>query len=218
MKKHINSATCVFLGAVCTAVAGIVPTIGRAQAPAGVKAAEAQSKAQMDKPVRDFALPNAVADTPGAIVNLSDFKNKKNVVLVWMSYTCPVTRQYEERLGKLVQAYGGAGSDVAFVAVHANSPETNARIRRYAQDKNFAGPVLDDKAKVPGMTEYFGVRATPTVVIVDKQGVLRFKGRIDNNPEDERGMDPLTKPFVTPALIALREGKEVTVKTSPTPG
>ncbi len=173
----------------------------------------------MDKPVRDFSLPNAVADTSRAApVKLSDFKGKKNVVLVWMSYTCPVTRQYEERLGKLVQAYGGTDSDIAFVAVHANSPETNARIRRYAQDKNFSGPVLDDKAKVPGLTEYFGVRATPTVVIVDKQGVLRFKGRIDNNPEDERGMDPLTKPLVVPALIALRQGKEITVKTSPTPG
>ncbi len=217
MKQHITIAAGVFFGVVCAAAAGIAPSIGQAQTLSGANAA-APDKAQMDRPVRDFVLPNAAADTPGARVKLSDFRNKKNVVLVWMSYTCPVTRQYEERLGKLAQAYGGAGSDTAFVAVHANSPETNARIRRYAQDKNFAGPVLDDKAKVPGMTEYFGVRATPTVVIVDKQGVLRFKGRIDNNPSDERGMDPLTKPLVAPALIALRQGKEVTVKTSPTPG
>ena len=214
MKQPITIAACVFFGVVCAAVAGIAPSIGQAQTQTGANAATAQ----MDKPVRDFALPNVAAAAPGKTVRLSDFKGKKNVVLVWMSYTCPVTRQYEERLGKLLQAYGSPNSDTAFVAVHANTPETNERIRRYAQDKNFTGPVLDDKAKVPGITEYFGARATPTVVILDKQGVLRFKGRIDNNPSDERGTDPLTKPLVAPALIALRQGKEITVKTSPTPG
>ena len=217
MKKHATIAGLSF-AVLCAAGAGLAPALVRAaQAPAAAPTV-AQNTARMDKPVRDFSLPGATSDTPGTLVRLRDFKGKKNVVLVWMSYTCPVTRQYEERLGKLVQAYGGANSDTAFVAVHANSPETNARIRRYAQDKNFTGPVLDDKATVPGLTEYFGVRATPTVVIVDKQGVLRFKGRIDNNPSDERGMDPLTKPLVAPALVALRQGKEITVKTSPTPG
>ena len=192
-------------------------------APASATAAAASvpmvptGKAKIDEPVKDFALLNVATDKP-APLKLSDYKGKKNVVLVWLSYTCPVTQQYEERMGKLVQQYGTKNSDVAFVAVHANLEQTNERIKRYAQDKNFTGPVLDDKAKVPGMTEYFGARATPTVVIVDKQGVLRFKGRIDNNPSDERGMDPLTKPLVAPALIALRQGKEVTVKTSPTPG
>lgn len=226
MNKRIPSSLFA-LAAVCAAGASTAAVVraaqsgaaaGRIAAAAVVVAPTASSKAEIDKPVRDFALVNVAADKPGQVVKLSDYKGKKNVVLVWMSYQCPVTRQYEERLGKLVQKYGAPSSDVQFVAVHANSPEKNDRIRRYAQDKNFTGPVLDDKAQVPGMTEYFGARATPTVVILDKKGVMRFKGRIDSKPEDERGVDPETKPFVVPALLAIKQGRDVVVKTSPTPG
>lgn len=196
-------------------VAGWLSAAALCAAAAGVPAALAQAdKAQMDKPVRDFALVNVAGDKP-AVVKLSDYKNKQPVVLVWMSYNCSVTQAYEERLGKLLQQYG---KEAAFVAVHANANETNERIKRYAQDKNFTGPVLDDKRKNPGLTEYFGARATPTVVVIDKKGVLRFKGRIDNNPGDVRQEDPGTKKLVANTLTALRQGKEVVVKTSPTPG
>ena len=179
--------------------------------------AQTSTKAAIGKPVKDFALPNLTADR-SSTVKLSNYKGKKNVVAVWMSYTCPVTQAYEERMGKLLQQYGTPNSDVVFLAVHANSSETSQRIKRYAQDKNFTGPVLDDKGKVPGMTEYFEVRATPTVVIIDKQGVLRFKGRIDDDPSDTRGENPATKKLVVDALTAIKSGKEIAIKTSPTPG
>ncbi len=188
-------------------------------AAAGAAAAIAQSpaqKAEMDKPVLDFALPNVAAGHP-ATVKLSDYKGKKHVVAVWMSYNCSVTRAYEERLGKLLQEYGAPKSDIAFVAVHANANETNDRIKRYAADKNFTGPVLDDKLKAPGMTEYFQARATPTVII-DKQGVLRFHGRIDNDPGDIRGEKPATKKLVAAALTSLKSGKEIAVKRLSNPG
>ena len=176
-----------------------------------------QTQAEMDKPVKDFVLTDVTAARPTP-VKLSSYKGKKHVVAVWMSYNCSVTHAYEERLGKLLQTYGAPSSDIAFVAVHANMGETDDRIKRYAQDKNFTGPVLNDKVKNPGMTEYFQVRATPTVVIIDKKGVLRFKGRIDNDPSDRRGENPETKKLVVAALTSIQTGKEIAIKTSPTPG
>ena len=184
---------------------------------AGAFAQVPAQRAEMDKPVKDFTLPNVAAGHP-ATVKLSNYKGKKHVVAVWMSYNCSVTRAYEERLGKMLQQYGAPRSEVAFIAVHANDNETNDRIKRYAADKNFTGPVLDDKRKMPGMTEYFQARATPTVVIIDKKGILRFHGRIDNDPSDIRGENPTTKKLVAAALTALKNGKEIAVKRSPTPG
>lgn len=175
------------------------------------------TRAEIDKPVGDFVLMNVAGDKPVPF-RLSDYKGKKNVVLVWMSYNCSVTRAYEERLGKLLTQYSTPDSDNIFVAVHANAPETNERIKRYAETANFTGAVLDDKQKAPGLTEYFGARATPTVVIIDKDGVFRFRGRIDNNPGDLRGEDPERKEFVVSALSAIKNNKEIAVKTSPTPG
>ncbi len=172
-------------------------------------------KARIDQPVKDFTLTVVNSDKPST-VKLSDYKGKQPVVLVWMSYTCPVTRAYEERLGKMVQEYG---KDAAFIAVHADTDETSERIKRYAADKNFTGLVVDDKANAPaGLTEYFGARATPTLVVIDKDGVFRYKGRQDSDQSDLRGERPETKKYAVLALTAVKQGKEVVDKQTPTPG
>lgn len=222
-KRRISCLSLAALGATLAAASTQMPQARAAQNRSG-KAAVAVAavslpagKAEIDKPVANFAVTNVAANGPSTF-RLSDHKGKRNVVLVWMSYNCSVTRAYEERLGKLLAQYSTPNSDTVFVAVHANAPETNDRIKRYAQTTNFTGPVLDDKQKNPGLTEYFGARATPTVVIIDKKGVYRFKGRIDNNPGDVRGEDSSRKQFVINALSSIKSGKEIAVKTSPTPG
>jgi cytochrome oxidase Cu insertion factor (SCO1/SenC/PrrC family) len=178
-------------------------------------AGKMSEKAKIDQPVKDFTLTVLNSDKPST-VKLSDFKGKQPVVLVWMSYTCPVTRAYEERLGKMVQEHG---KDVAFIAVHADTDETSERIKRYAADKNFTGLVVDDKSNAPaGLTEYFGARSTPTLVVIDKNGIFRYKGRQDSDQRDLRGENPETKKYAALAITALKEGKEVVDKLTPTPG
>jgi protein-disulfide isomerase len=223
-KRRIGCLSLAALGASLAAASTQAPQArAAAQDRSGKTVAAATSvslpagKAEIDKPVANFAVAN-VAGNGSSTFRLSDHKGKRNVVMVWMSYNCSVTRAYEERLGKLLAQYSTPGSDTVFVGVHANAPETNDRIKRYAQTTNFTGPVLDDKQRNPGLTEYFGVRATPTVVIIDKKGVYRFKGRIDNNPGDVRGEDTARKQLVVNALASIKSGKEIAIKTSPTPG
>src|SRR5688572_3545422 len=85
---------------------------GHAGTSADARPLSAPSLARIDSPVRDFALPN-IGEVGPKTVKLSDYRGK-TVVAVWMSYTCPLTRSYEERLGKLIAEHGAKG-DVVFL-------------------------------------------------------------------------------------------------------
>src|SRR5438128_2240823 len=62
------------------------------------------AKATVNKPVQDFKLPDVMHDrkegekSDDASVALSKFKDKKNVVLFFMSEQCQVTWRYEKRV------------------------------------------------------------------------------------------------------------------------
>ena len=73
-------------------------------------------------------------------------------------------------------------------------------------------PVLDDVKSQ--MTSYFGVSVTPTYVLIDKEGVLRYRGACDdlqagkNYSADENAAK---ERYVAEALKAVLEGKDPAV-------
>src|SRR2546423_1272351 len=64
-------------------------------------------RAAIDKNVNDFTLPDVMRDPKegdkpdAAMVSLSSFKDKKNVVMFFMSEKCGTTWRYEKRFGNL---------------------------------------------------------------------------------------------------------------------
>jgi peroxiredoxin len=167
-------------------------------------------KAVMDKPVKPFVLKDVTKDLkPGekddaAMVALDKFKDKKNVILFFMSERCQVTWRYEKRLGKLMQDM--AKKDVAFLGVRCSANDTCQSIRKFAETRNFDMPVLDDSNGA--VTKFFGVRQTPTFVLIDKKGALRYQGSFDDDP-DEAGAK---KFYLRTAVANILESKDVSVK------
>ncbi|MEP6756450.1 MAG: redoxin domain-containing protein [Chthonomonadales bacterium] len=166
--------------------------------------------ATVGKPVKAFTLKDVMTDLkPGmkadsAMVALGKFKGKKEVVLFFMSEQCSVTWRYEKRMGKLM--HDMAKKDVAFVGLRCSATDTAESIRKFAETRNFAMPVLnDDKGEV---AKYFSVIQTPTFVVIDKAGVLRYRGSFDDNPEDAAAK----KPYLRKAVVAVLNSKEVPVK------
>jgi peroxiredoxin len=165
--------------------------------------------AEMDKPVQDFKLkdlmyeakPNAKPDA--GLVALSQFKDKKPVVLFFMSEKCSATWQYEKRVGELLQKYG---KDVAFASVRCSANDTPEGLRKFAEVKNFDMPLLNDENGE--LTKFFKIRNTPNFAVVDKKGVLRYKGGFDDS------VDPtgVKNTYLADAVAAVLDGKEVKVK------
>jgi peroxiredoxin len=161
--------------------------------------------AKVDGPVKDFRLRDLMKDGDFHL-SLSDFKGKKTVVLVFTSHTCDACIVYEGRIHKLMADFKDKG--VAFLGVRSSAEDTAAGMRKYAEEKKFAIPFLDD----PGnkMANHFRVAITPAFCVIDSKGLLRYRGGYDESIREERA----TKTYVHDALRAVLEGKEVAVKES----
>jgi peroxiredoxin len=160
------------------------------------------NRAKMDAPVKDFTMPNIMSEENKEIT-LSEFKDKKPVVLVFMAYTCPATWSYEGRLGKLVEEFG---KDVAFIGVRCNGSENNEAMRKYIESKNFTFPVvLDRKGQ---LSAYFDVKVTPTFILIDKAGKMRYWGNLDDNSEEKS----VKNTYLKSAIQAVLNDKAVATK------
>jgi peroxiredoxin len=167
------------------------------------------NKATIDKPVSDFKLKDVMHDTkdgdkPGASeVALVQFKEKKPVVMFFMSERCGTTWRYEKRLGKLMKDHS---KDVAFLGIRCSANDTSESIRKFAETRNFAMPVLnDEKGEV---TSYYKVTNTPTFVLLDKEGVMRYRGSFDDNADESAVKDK----YLLDAITAVLSNKVVAMK------
>jgi peroxiredoxin len=199
----LAAALCVTaLGVVTLRVAGAQDAAKPGTAPAQADAKPAL--AEIDRPFKDFTLRNIAAEKKGETISLSSFKGKKAVVAIFMANQCGTTWTYEERMGQLLKDYGN--KDVAIVAIHGNYRETDAEIMGQIEQRNLAMPVLDDKP-TQDLVKYVDARSTPTFLVIDKEGVLRYKGAYNK-------LGDATTEYLRPALDAVLAGKEVAVKTS----
>jgi len=167
------------------------------------------TNALIDKPVKDFKLRDLMKDAE-TWISLSDYKDKKAVVLIFTSYTCDACADYENRMLKLVKDF--AGQDVVFLGVRSSADDDAAGMRKYAESKGFKIPFLEDTKNV--LAAALDVLVTPTFYVIDKQGVLRYRGAYDESLKEARAQ----KTYVHDALKAVLEGKEVALKTTRTIG
>jgi len=163
----------------------------------------------LDKPVTDFRLRDLMKDAE-TWISLSDYKGKKAVVLIFTSYNCDASLDYENRILKLIRDF--AGQDVAFLGVRSSADDDAAGMRKYAESKGFGIPFLEDSKNVVAVA--LDVLVTPTFYVIDKQGVLRYRGAYDESLKEARAQ----KTYVHDALRAVLAGKEVAVKTTRTIG
>jgi peroxiredoxin len=203
MSKRRVSA--LFALALCTAV------FVQSAAQEAARPESQPDRAMIDKPVKDFKLKDLMKKLKdgekedAAFVSLSQFKDKKAVALFFMSEKCGTTWQYEKRFGKLLEKYADS-KDVALFGVRCSANDTPEGLCKFAEAKNFDMPLLNDEKGE--MTRYFKVRATPTFVVVDKKGVLRYFGSFDDNANEASAKQA----YLPDALEAVLTDKEVKVK------
>src|SRR5690606_33005923 len=116
-----------------------------------------------------------------------------------------------ETMSKLHAKY--KDKDVVWLAINSGSPgkqgagaETNKRAK---QDWKIAYPICLDESGDVGRA--YDAKTTPHMYVIDREGVLRYAGAID----DERALEggPEVN-YVEAALKALLAGEEVETKTS----
>lgn len=145
-------------------------------------------------------------DHAGKPWSLTSFKDKKAVVVVFLSFDCPVSNSYAPTLAELHKKYDDKG--VAFVAINASDDLTTAEIAKQASEFKLPVPVLkDDKFKA---ADLFKAKVAPEAFVLDHNMVLRYRGRIDNAYSARLKKNPRTTEHSLDAAVAdLLAGKDV---------
>jgi peroxiredoxin len=124
------------------------------------------------------------------------------VVLEFWSFKCPVSLAYRERMRELESRFRPRG--VVFLAIESNRNETPAEVARNAENLKMSYPVLLDTDGT--VAERMGATHAPSVFILDRSGVLRYRGAIDNNRMPGQGGRVA---YAEDALDALLAGRAV---------
>lgn len=136
--------------------------------------------------------------TDGKACDLGDMKDAKAVVLCFTCNICPVSVAYEDRFIDFTKKYEGKG--VKFVAINANKKtEDLAAMKARAEEKGFNFPYVFDKSGTSATQ--FGAARTPTLYVLDDNGVIQYVGAFDNDMKNP------TKHYVADAVDAVLAGK-----------
>lgn len=143
----------------------------------------------------------------GRTVSLSDYNNRKGVILIFTCNTCPCAESYEDRVINLHRMFAPKGFPV--VAINPNDPiiskgDSFDAMKKRAKDKSYPFPYLVD-AKQDVASKY-GATRTPEVFLLKKVSggfEVAYTGAIDNNYDE----DAATEKYVQKAIDAVIKNK-----------
>jgi peroxiredoxin len=172
-------------------------------------AAAALAAAAVGKAAPDFT----ATDINGQTHKLSDYKGK---IIVLESYNldCPFCHNHY-RTGAMQELQRDlTAKGVVWLIVNSVNPKhpshrsAEAAKKEWARQKMAATAWLDDGSGEVGKA--YGMRTTPHMFVIDKQGVLAYEGAIDDRPASDG--DPRTAHnYVREAVQKLQASEKLTV-------
>jgi len=124
---------------------------------------------QVNHPAPDFELP----DLQGKFHTLSDYRGKIVVVNFW-SVECPHSERTDRTLLELLARTNG---EVELLSIAANRSESASRVEEASRARGIP-KVLMDAGHV--VADLYDAVATPHVFLVDREGILRYRGAVDD--------------------------------------
>ncbi|MEW6086106.1 MAG: redoxin domain-containing protein [Chloroflexota bacterium] len=159
---------------------------------------------RLNQPAPDFELP----DLQGNIHTLSQYRGRVVVLNFW-SAECPYSVRTDELLLKWRARWG---SDVTVLAVAMNRNESIEMVKAAATARGNLTVLNDANLAV---TDLYGVEVTPHIHIIDRAGILRYRGAVDDVTFRQR---VATRFFLEEAVEALLAGKRLEIDETPAYG
>lgn len=166
---------------------------------------------KVDQPAPAFTLK----DTAGKEVSLADYKGKF-VVLEWINYGCPFVQKHyvSKNLPGLQKEFTEKG--VVWLAICSSAPGKQGNLSAADIEKlskqygaNFSAYLIDENGAVG---REYDAKTTPEMYVINPEGVLIYKGAIDDKPtakvDDVQGASN----YVQNALNAALAGQPIPTK------
>lgn len=121
----------------------------------------------------NFVLP----DYNGVKHTLTDYKDAKAVVLMFIATQCPVSNGYNGRMVSLFNDYNDKG--IVFIGINSNKQESVDEVKQHAKDHGFEFTILKDDKNV--IANKFGASVTPEIYVLNSSLDILYHGRIDDS-------------------------------------
>jgi peroxiredoxin len=126
-------------------------------------------RGKLGEKIADFSLKDAA----GKSLALRGLKGKKAIVVVFLSFECPVSAGYAPTLAELAKSH----RDVAFLGVSVGE-EDAAQVEKLAREFELPFPVYRDEKRAAASA--LRAEVSPEAFVLDADFVLRYRGRIDD--------------------------------------
>lgn len=159
---------------------------------------------QLNHPVPDFELP----DLNGKPQRLSDHRGRIVIVNFW-SCECP----HSERTDKaILSMFVQWQDDVSMLTIASNRNESAEALREAAESRRLPNVLRDANCETANL---FEAQTTPHVFVIDRDGILRYRGAVDDVTFRQRKP---TRFFLDEAVESLLAGQPPTLTESPAYG
>jgi peroxiredoxin len=142
-----------------------------------------------------------LTDYNGKGHSLSDYKNSKAIVVMFISTQCPVSNDYNTRMAKIYSDY--KDKNVTFIGINSNKQESIDEIKKHSKDNNFGFTVLKDKDNI--IADKYDASVTPEIFVLNGKYEILYHGRID----DSRKMAEVETNDLRKTLDEILAGKSV---------
>ncbi|TWT80809.1 Thiol-disulfide oxidoreductase ResA [Planctomycetes bacterium CA13] len=160
-----------------------------------------QQNSPLGQTVTDFTLTNAY----GKSVSLSDFENHAMVAVVFLGTECPLAKLYGPRLNELQATFAGQG--LMILGINSNKQDSLTELAAYGHRHQISFPLLKDKGN--RIADVMKAERTPEVFLLDRNRVVRYHGRIDDQYGVGYSRDKKINSDLEIAIEELASGKPI---------
>ena len=161
-------------------------------------------KLEINQPSPDFELP----DLEGHLHRLSDYRGRIVILNFW-SCECPHSERTDKAIMAMFVQWSG---DVVMLSIAANRSENVEAVKTAASARRLPTVLLDANCFVADLYE---AQTTPHVFVIDREGILRYRGSVDDVTFRQRKP---TRFFLDLAVESLLEGHSPELTESPAYG
>jgi len=190
-------------------VAGPQPTVVESPFVAG-GAAERSERTQIGATIARFE----AIDVRYLPRTLDELGERTATVIIFTTVDCPITQRYLPRVVEMERRLRPRG--VRFVAINAGPADTILEMATQAVDHGAGFPFLKDMDG--SAVQSLGVTRVPEVCVVDPEGVLRYRGRVDDQIRFGGQRPEVSRHDLAEAIEDVLGGKDVRVSETPVDG
>jgi hypothetical protein len=157
-------------------------------------------------------IPNEGAMMPGTggqMVSLMESKTEKGLLVMFSCNTCPYVIKAQPRTREAMSIAKKLG--IGMVVINSNEAQRDGddsqpAMAMYADAQGYSVPYVRDEGV---MAEVFGAARTPEVFLFNGEGILVYKGAMEDNPAEPEKSRQF---YLRDAMRAMVENKPIAIK------